>query len=484
MILWQSGVIKMQSKKNNDNLKATIAFGVASFASNGINYLVTPIFTRILSTSEYGTISVYNAISSIVMVIATLTLSKPGILSIGMYEHKDCRWRYLSSMLGLITISSAIVGLILGIIWIFSTRLINFPVSLVVLIVLNSWLNPAMVFWTYKQKYEYKYKLAFWILVSTAVTSQMISLAVVFWASKQGNYNLASLRLWSAASVNLVVSLVLGIYILVNGKKIIDIQLWKNTLVFALPLIPHYLGFAFLNGTDRIMINAMAGSDKAGIYSLAVILSTVGSLLWQALCVTFTPFMNEKIGNKDFKKIRKAIKPLLILIGAVCIGVSLLAPEIIGILGTEDYREGVYVVPATVAGVFMHIVYDMFSHISFFHKKSGKIMRATIIAAMSNVILNYLFIKQFGYIAASYTTLVSFLILAIMHYQNVISIEKESVFDIQFICICSAAVITLCLLSNFIYSYAVIRYILFALLGVSVFMRYKWFVNTIIDMGI
>ena len=200
--------------------------------------------------------------------------------------------------------------------------------------------------------------------------------------------------------------------------------------------------------------------------------------------MTFTPFMNEKIGNKDFKKIRKAIKPLLILIGAVCIGVSLLAPEIIGILGTEDYREGVYVVPATVAGVFMHIVYDMFSHISFFHKKSGKIMRATIIAAMSNVILNYLFIKQFGYIAASYTTLVSFLILAIMHYQNVISIEKESVFDIQFICICSAAVITLCLLSNFIYSYAVIRYILFALLGVSVFMRYKWFVNTIIDMGI
>ena len=44
-----------------ENLKATFVFAIASFATSGINYITTPIFTRILTTSEYGLISVYNS---------------------------------------------------------------------------------------------------------------------------------------------------------------------------------------------------------------------------------------------------------------------------------------------------------------------------------------------------------------------------------------------------------------------------------------
>ena len=85
-------------------LKATIAFGVASFAVSGINYITTPVFTRILSTADYGTISVYNSWFSIIQVIATLTMVYPGILQVGLYEHSDNRWKYLSSVMGCISI--------------------------------------------------------------------------------------------------------------------------------------------------------------------------------------------------------------------------------------------------------------------------------------------------------------------------------------------------------------------------------------------
>ena len=62
------------------SLKATIVFGISSFVISGINYITTPIFTRLLSTSEYGVIAVYNSWISILQVFATLTLIFPGIL--------------------------------------------------------------------------------------------------------------------------------------------------------------------------------------------------------------------------------------------------------------------------------------------------------------------------------------------------------------------------------------------------------------------
>ena len=65
-----------------ENLKATLVFAIASFATSGINYITTPIFTRILSTSEYGLISVYNSWFEIVRVFASVTLIFPGILNV------------------------------------------------------------------------------------------------------------------------------------------------------------------------------------------------------------------------------------------------------------------------------------------------------------------------------------------------------------------------------------------------------------------
>lgn len=228
----------------------------------------------------------------------------------------------------------------------------------------------------------------------------------------------------------------------------------------------------------------MVGTDKAGIYSLAAVISTIGSLLWSALCVTITPFINEMLGRREFGSIDKNVYPLLKLIGVVCICVSLMAPEIIRILGTKDYLEGIYVVPATVAGVFMHIVYDVFSHISFFHKKTVRIMVATIIAATINVILNYIFISKINYMAASYTTLVSFLVLAILHYYNAVQIEKTPIFNVKRIALLSLIIIGCCMTCNFLYNFIWIRYAGILLCLIYALVNWKQYFRAIVNMKI
>ena len=436
-----------------ESLKATLVFAIASFATSGINYLTTPIFTRLLSGAEYGTVAVYNSWHGIIRIFASMTLIFPGILNVGLYEHADNRFRYLSSMLGITTVSTALLTLVYALCPGLFQRLLGLDGNLMVLMLASCFALPATSMWTMKQRYEYRYKTTFFVSVGSAVLAQAVSVLAVMSSGE----HLDQVRLWSAGLVNMAVGLVLFCHILKQGRAFVDIPLWKKTLVVALPLIPHYLGGELLSSMDKIMIDALVGKTEAGIYSLAAILSAIGILLWRALSVMFNPFVNARLGKRDFAAIREAVKPLMLVVGVLCVIASLAAPEIIRILATEEYLAGIYVVPPVAAGIFIHAMYDTFAAVSFFHKKSTRIMTATLTAAAVNLIGNYVFIKAFGYIAAGYTTLLSNLVLTAMHYRSARRIEKSEIYDPKFSLLSVALVTAGCLLCSFLYPFPILR---------------------------
>ena len=467
-------------KSMPENLKATLVFAIASFATSGINYITTPIFTRLLSGAEYGTVAVYNSWYAIVRVFASMTLIFPGILNVGLYDHSENRWKYLSSMLGITTLCSAVLGILYGIFPGAFQSLLGLDHSLMVLMVLSCFALPATTFWTMKQRYEYRYQVTFFVSVGSAVLAQAVSVAAVMAARE----DLAQVRLWSAGLVNMAVGLVLFGYILKQGRTFVDLPLWKKTFLVALPLIPHYLGGELLSSMDKIMIDALVGKAEAGIYSLAAILSAIGILLWRALTVMFNPFVNAKLGTREFGRIRETVKPLMLVVGVMCVIAALAAPEIIRVLGTEEYLAGVYVVPPVAAGIFIHAMYDTFAAVSFFHKKSTRIMTATLTAAAVNLVCNYVFIKQFGYIAAGYTTLLSNLVLTAMHYRNARLIEPEEIYDPRFSLLSVALVPAGGLLCNLLYPFLLVRYVLVGVLLVFLWTRRKAVIGMLVDMKV
>ena len=462
-------------KSMPENLKATLVFAIASFATSGINYLTTPIFTRLLSGAEYGTVAVYNSWYAIVRVFASMTLIFPGILNVGLYDHSENRWRYLSSMLGITSLCSVLLGILYALCPGLFQRLLGLDGSLMVLMLCSCFALPATTMWTMKQRYEYRYKSTFFVSVGSAVLAQAVAVAAVM-AAKDGQ--LDHVRLWSAGLVNMAVGLCLFAHILRKGRVFVDLPLWKKTFLVALPLIPHYLGGELLSSMDKIMIDALVGKQEAGIYALAAILSAIGILLWRALSVMFNPFVNAKLGSREFTKIREAVKPLMLVVGVLCVIASLAAPEIIRVLATEEYLAGIYVVPPVAAGIFIHAMYDTFAAVSFFHKKSTRIMTATLTAAAVNLVGNYVFIKSFGYIAAGYTTLLSNLVLTAMHYRSARLIEPEEIYDPRFSLRSVALVTAGCLLCNLLYPFTLLRFCLIAaLLGFIVLRR-----RAVIDM--
>ena len=467
-------------KNMPENLKATLVFAIASFATSGINYLTTPIFTRLLSGAEYGTVAVYNSWYAIVRVFASMTLIFPGILNVGLYDHSENRWRYLSSMLGITSLCSVLLGILYALCPELFQRLLGLDGSLMVLMLFSCFALPATTMWTMKQRYEYRYKSTFFVSVGSAVLAQAVAVAAVMAARE----NLDHVRLWSAGLVNMAVGLCLFAQILRKGRVFVDLPLWKKTFLVALPLIPHYLGGELLSSMDKIMIDALVGKQEAGIYALAAILSAIGILLWRALSVMFNPFVNAKLGSREFTKIREAVKPLMLVVGVLCVIASLAAPEIIRILATEEYLAGIYVVPPVAAGIFIHAMYDTFAAVSFFHKKSTRIMTATLTAAAVNLVGNYVFIKSFGYIAAGYTTLLSNLVLTAMHYRSARLIEPEEIYDPRFSLRSVALVTAGCLLCNLLYPFTLLRYILIAALLGFIVLRRKAVIDMLMGMKV
>lgn len=467
------------------SLKATLAFGIASFAVSGINYITTPVFTRILSTADYGTIAVYNSWFSIIQVFATLTLVYPGILQVGLYEHSDNRWKFLSSIMGCIALVSSILLVLACVFNRFVTHALNLDFDLIILILLTCLFQSALTLWTTKQRYEYNYKITVIITVGTAVFAQLVSIAAVLIARNSNLESLAPVRLWSAGAINIIVGIVMLVYIVSKGKTIIDIPLWKSTILVTLPLIPHYLSSVVMTSTDKIMIENMVGRSEAGIYSLAAVLSSLGVLFWRALSTTFSPFVNARLGKEKFKEINECVIPILKFVAWGCFLGVLVAPELILILATKEYLPGIYAVPPVVVSIFLHALYSVFSAVEFFHKKTSRIMMASVISAAVNIVLNYVCIKHFGYIAAGYTTLFSNLLLTGLHYYNMRKIEPRKIYEPKSIALITAVLTVGCLACNFIYRINnIIRYAAVLAVVVIIIMQRKAVAKAISDMKI
>ena len=77
--------------------RASLCFLICSFLQRGISVITTPIFTRILSTAEYGQFSVFNSWMLLIGPVISLNLSS-GVYSQGVVKFEDDRAKFSSAL--------------------------------------------------------------------------------------------------------------------------------------------------------------------------------------------------------------------------------------------------------------------------------------------------------------------------------------------------------------------------------------------------
>ena len=115
----------------------------------------------------------------------------------------------------------------------------------------------------------------------------------------------------------------------------------------------------------------------------------------------------------------------IILIAAVNLLLMVLGPEVVAIFAPKSYYDAIWIIPPVAMSALFLYSYDLFAKFAFYYEKTVFIMIISVIGASLNIILNYIFINLYGYVAAGYTTLVCYIVYAVGHYLYMIHICKK-----------------------------------------------------------
>jgi len=455
--------------------KSSMALVLAKFFQKGLSLVTSPVFTRIMPQTEYGVVSTYLSWQTVIYIIATLNMAQ-GVFNNGMIDYKEDRDGFTCSILVLAngcTLLAAIVYLI-GHRWL--APLIDLPDPLIMLLFLYCMLTPAYNYWMSRQRFEYKYRSILLVMMVSSVLSSVLSIACVLLAPDQ---NKATAKLLGSEGVMIGVGLIFFVMQWKNVVKNFKISYCQYALIYNLPLLPHYLSMYVLSSSDRIMISKMAGSAQTAIYNVAYTVASILLIFWNSVDAAYAPWIYQKMEEKNHRVIGRRGSQVLLVFFAATILATLFAPEIMLILAPRSYQEGIYVIPAVAAGVFFTAVYSLYMRVELYLKKMHIVTLGTVAAAVLNLVLNAVFIPYFGYIAAAYTTLICYILLALFHYVNIKRLGYGRVYDNGFVLAISLAACIVTVIVSILYKYTAVRYV--CMLGLIIFLiwKRKWIIEIV-----
>lgn len=442
--------------------KSAIVYLFATVFTRGLAIITTPIFTRIMTTDQVGMVNLYSSWYSMITVVSTLALTSGGF-SIALREFEKERDQYVSSVLSLTSIVAIGLALVYSISITFWNDVTGLPTHLMVLLLVGLLVAPARDFWLSRQRFEYQYKLSGTVTVLSAIFASGLAVAAVLYANSIGYSDIASVRLFANYFIIYGVAFIIWLSIFWQGRCFYSSKYWRFSLQLSLPLIGYSVASQILSVSDRMMISKMVGNSAVGIYGTLYTVSSISLMVWTAINASFVPYLYQNMENTK-SKIKKLSMSMLGMYSLVAILLVYLAPEIVRILATEEYYKGIYIMPPIAGGVCFIAVSNLYSNILVYLKRTNIIMISSIIAAVINVILNYIMIEAYGYMAAAYTTLLSYVVMAVLlsiwanrEFKKHIT-EVDFVYDNKLILAVSIVTLVISLFAILIYDYGIVRY--------------------------
>lgn len=392
-------------------LRAGLGYTIGNIFIKGINFLTLPLFSRLMTTAEFGTYNVflsYDAVLSIVIGLAMYTSVRSA-----HYEFKDTD-RYVSSISFFYILNTL---LFLAIVLLWGNGLSSFlgiDENLLLLLIPFSFGGGIIQLYNQRISLNYDYKKYLLIALANSLGNVILSIVLMFTVFQ---YDRDIGRIVGTVATIFFIAIV----ILWNISKKEPIfqynyKFLKFGVLYSLPIVPHGLSQVLLGQCDRIMIANMVSISAAGIYSLAGNLQLVLAVVTNSIGTSWSTWFYTQMEKNNYEAIQNNAKLLtrMFLIGTLFF--LAISPEVVYLLGGINYEQGKFVaIPMIVSG-FMIFLYSIIIPSEYYTKNTIYIMFGTVMAATINVVTNYIFIKIFGYIAAGYTTLFSYACYFFLHF--------------------------------------------------------------------
>lgn len=446
-------------------IKAGAGYVIGNYMLKGISFITIPIFSRLMSTSDYGLFNTFVAYESILYIIIGLALhssfKNAKYKFIGL-DLKESRYnQYVSTVIFLILIN-ILVFLCIGVFFnkiIFDLFAID-SLSLYLLIIYSGGTAILACFNSYISL-EYKYDSFLKISFANAISNILVSLILMFTFFDSNRY---VARIIGTTFPVIFVCFYICILFFYKERPLIFNKDLKWGIKYSLPIIPHGISQVVLSQFDRIMITNMINSSTSGIYSFAYNIYSILAVTSSSLDNVWNPWIYEKLHKHEYQCIKKHSTIYAAFMLVISIVVILISPELVLLLGGNKYQDAVYCVIPIVASGYFSFLYTIPASIEYFNEKTNYIAIGTTFAAVVNIILNYIFISKYGYIAAAYTTLITYALYFIVHYFIAIKVQGKCLFETQNFLFMIILLIVFSVLSYIFLNYLFIRLILVSLL--------------------
>jgi O-antigen/teichoic acid export membrane protein len=196
-----------------------------------------------------------------------------------------------------------------------------------------------------------------------------------------------------------------------------DFSLLKPYLLFGLPLLPISLSQFVIESSDRYVVGFFLGAEKVGIYSAAYGIGLIPLMFSTFLVFILGPTVYDLYDKGNVNKVKIYLsyswKYLLMITIPSAFGLFILAKPLLSLLTTSIFvSEGQYIIPLIAVGIVFWGIEQIFGVSLWIFKRTKIFVIAFVVSCVSNIILNIIFVPNYGIIAAAITTLLAYIMLA------------------------------------------------------------------------
>lgn len=412
----------------NRIVKASMWYTATEFFVKGLAFLTIPIYTRLLTTQDYGLASLYATWVSILTIIVGLSLNTS--ITKAKYDYKNEYDNYVASIMSF----SFIIFFCCLLLFILLRNILENLTGF------NTWILLFMLFQAYftfvktsliaKFRVEYNYKKISIISILINLFGVALSIFLITSVFKEQSY---LGKILGNGVLIVVFGMMFLIYMIRAGGGInVNKKYWKYALVLSLPLIFHSLSNLINAQFDRIIIDYYIDESATGLYSFAYNVGMIITVLTYSLDQAWAPWVYEMLEKGRFTIIKSRAKIYRDFYTVAYTILLFLSPELIRIMADQSYWESLVIIPYIFAGYYLSFMYTLEVKTEFFYKKTNLISVGTVLSATINILLNLIFVPKYGYVAAAATTTISFFFLFVFHYLITSKLMKKVVYGFKF----------------------------------------------------
>ena len=394
--------MKKESRKKY-LLKNTIIFSIGNFGSKIINFFLVPLYTNILTTSEYGTVDLMTVLTTVLVPIITLNISE-AVMRFSM--DKDSKKENILVIGIIIAVIAAIISLLL--IPIFNIFNITSDYSTLLSLYILTF-EASTILLCYIRGIE---KLLDYSIISIVQTAIIAILNILFLTKFNMGIRGYILAYIIAYIITVILCLIRGNVKDSIKESKINKTLFKEMLKYSILLIPNSLMWWIMDSLDRVMVTSMINVSANGVYAVSykipAILTTLTSIFNQAWMFSA---VREKDSQDKNEYTTKVFMGLSVCVTTITILLFIILKPLLKIYVGESFYDAWKYVPPLLVGSSVLTLGTFLSNEYTAHKDSKGFLYSSLIGAIANLILNYLLIPKLGVLGAAIATCVSYIIV-------------------------------------------------------------------------